>query len=202
MNQAEIETALKTAFFECEKAFCPLNDRQKEIILQTLLAPFSRPCDLLENPLDQLTSEQRQALLTFIQSQQEQNLSWKITLLNDWLNNQDSGAVQFIRDEYGMVWINQIQPVHLEKFLAQERQKRLQIGDRLEVCNGLWEWVQEEGPCFPEWFPCVVVGLSQVDDGESTYTSCVVRFETGTEFEIQGVYEWNQSYWRFAPSVS
>lgn len=197
MNQAEIETVLKTAFKECEKAFCPLSDRQKEIILKTLLEPFSRLCDPQENPLDQLTSEQRQALLSFIQAQQEQNLSWKITLLNDWLNNLDSGEVQFIRDEYGFVWLNQVQPIHVDKFFKQEKLKQLEIGDRIEVCNGLWEWVQQDSPCPPEWFSCVVIGLSEVVDGDLSYTSCIIHFEAGAEFEIQGVYEWNQSYWRF-----
>lgn len=200
MNQAEIETVLKTAFFECDKAFCPLTDQQKEIILQIVLQPFTHSSDPQENPLNQLTSEQREALLSFIQTQQQQDLSWKITLLNNWLNNEDSGMVQFIRDEYGVIWLNQIQPVHIDQFLKQEGQKPLEIGDRIEVCNGLWEWVQEDSPCPPEWFPCIVVGLSEVVDKELTYTSCIVRFDTGAEFEIQGMYEWNQSYWRFRES--
>ncbi|ACK71726.1 conserved hypothetical protein [Gloeothece citriformis PCC 7424] len=196
MNQAEIETALKAAFKECENALCPLSEEQKEIIRQKVLESYGYLPNSQENPLNQLTTAQRQALLTFIKTQQDQNLSWKATLLNDWLNNEDSGGVQFIRDQYGVAWLDQVQPIHVDQFLLQEKQKPLEVGDRIEICNGLWEWVQEDSPCPPEWFPCVVVGVSEVVDKDVRYTSCIVRFDTGVEFEIQGVYEWNQSYWR------
>jgi hypothetical protein len=76
----------------------------------------------------------------------------------------------------------------------------LEVGDRLEVCNALWEWVQEEGPCKREWVSCVIVSIFEATDGEFKYTNCLIRFENDTEFEIQGVYQWNRHNWRFPES--
>jgi hypothetical protein len=75
---------------------------------------------------------------------------------------------------------------------------KLKVGDRIEVSNGLWEWVQENGPCSREWFPCTVIGLSQGSDRDRLYYNCVIRFENGTEYEIQGIYQWNRYNWRWA----
>lgn len=202
MDRPEIESALKAAFSQCEKAFCSLTERQKQIVLETTLQLLTQEHESEENPLDELTSEQRQSLLEFIQVQQAQDVSWKISLLNDWLDNRDSGAVQFIRNEYGFSWLNRVQPVHIQQYLEESQAiaSKLKVGDRIEVSNGLWEWVQEEGPCAPEWFPCEVIGISEMSDKDLNYINCTVRFETGSEFEIQGIYEWNRCNWRF-PSV-
>ncbi|NJK50554.1 hypothetical protein HC931_22700 [Candidatus Gracilibacteria bacterium] len=197
MNQAEIEEALKAAFGQCEQAFLPLTDRQKEILLKVVIEKLTTQPSIENNPLDELTLEHRQVLLAFIENQERQSLDWKITLLNDWLNNRESGAVQFIRNNYGFGWLSRVQPIHLAKYQQQLTNEKLKIGDRIEVSNRLWEWVQQDDDSSYEWFSCEVIGVSEVVDGESSYTSCVIRFENGLEFEIQGFYEWNRQSWRF-----
>ncbi|MCU0536963.1 MAG: hypothetical protein MUD14_24000 [Hydrococcus sp. Prado102] len=196
MNQAEIEAALKAAFGQCEQAFLPLTDRQKEILLNVVIEKLTTQPSIEDNPLDELTLEHRQVLLAFIEDQERQNLNWKITLLNDWLNNQESGKVQFIRNNYGFGWLSRVQPIHLAKYQQQLTNETLKIGDRIEVCNRLWEWVQQDDDSSYEWFSCEVIGFSEFADGESSYTSCLIRFENGLEFEIQGFYEWNRQSWR------
>lgn len=202
MNPGEIETALRTAFIQCEQAFSPLSDRQKEILLKVVIEQLIEPQDGDDNPLDDLTSEQRQLLLQFIKEQERQNSDWKIVLLNDWLNNRNSGSVQFIRKEYGFIWLSRIQPIHIETYQQQSDRETLNLNDRIEVCNALWEWVQQEDPSSYEWFPCTVIGISEVVGGESPYTSCTVLFENGLQLEIQGIYEWNRQNWRFPESYS
>jgi len=196
MNQAEIEAALKAAFIQCEQAFSPLTDRQKEILLKVVIEQFIASFNTEDNPLDELTSEQRHKLFAFIKDREQENLDWKISLLNDWLNNQDSGAVQFIRNEYGFGWLNRVEAIHLAKY-QQYTDEILKVGDRIEVANLLWEWVQLEDPSSCEWFSCLVINLSKVSDRESSYTNCIVRFDNGLELEIQGIYEWNRQNWRF-----
>jgi hypothetical protein len=211
MNPAEIEAVLQVAFIQCEAVLCPLTEQQKQILLQVLTESLTReslsssangePDNETANPLDELTPEQRQALLQFVKAQEQQDTPWKIRLLNDWLHNRDSGAVQFIRDRYGPQWLNRIKPVHLTQYLEAETSLdglKLKVGDRIEVSNGLWEWVQENGPCSREWFPCTVIGLSQGSDRDRLYYNCVIRFENGTEYEIQGIYQWNRYNWRWA----
>jgi hypothetical protein len=152
------------------------------------------------NPLDELTPEQRQALLQFVKEQEKQERPWKIKLLNDWLHDRNSGTVQFIRDSYGPQWLNRIKPMHLAQYFEAETSSdslRLKVGDRIEVSNGLWEWVQEDGPCSREWFPCTVVQLSPRTDTDNSYYSCVIRFDNGSEYEIQGIYQWNRYHWRW-----
>ena len=204
MDQGEIKAALEAAFIGCEIALCPLTDRQKQILLQMLIETSGADLaqtsvESAENPLDQLNPQQRQALLEYIQTQEQQNIPWKAKLLNDWLDNRNSGSVQFIRDNYGPQWLNQVQKVHLAKYWEQspDHQLALKVGDRIEVCNGLWEWVQDDGPCKREWYPCLVVSITEVANEEASYTNCTVRFENGVEFEIQGMYQWNHYYWRF-----
>lgn len=199
MTEAEIKKAIKAAFNQCQRAFCPLSERQKEIIRQSILKSLIQSSKASENPLDELTPGEKQALLSFIQAQAAENWDWKITLLNDWLNNRDSREVQFIRDKYGFNWLNQVQKIHIDSCLQLERRQNqlLQVGDRIEVCNGLWEWAQDNSPCPPEWFPCVVVGLAEIGAGDSVNTTAIVRFESGAEFEVQGIYQGNKSYWRF-----
>ena len=212
MERDEIEAAIQAAFIQCEIALCPLTDRQKQILLQAVAeavvfnaqAVRTNPQNgVEENPLDELTPEQRRELLKFVQTQEQEDRPWKIKLLNDWLNNQDSGSVQFIRDNYGPQWLNRVQKIHLLEYLEEETAPssfKLKVGDRLEVCNGLWEWVQDDGPCRREWFPCTVISLAEVAGGENSYTNCTIRFDSGAEFEIQGIYQWNRYYWRFPNS--
>jgi hypothetical protein len=235
MTQSEIEAALTAAFNQCETALHPLSDCQKQIVRQALLAamPFEQngePADDRKlstatyseadpsNPLEQLTAEERQTFLAFVESQERQKQPWKITLLNDWLSGRSSGTVQFIRERYGIQWVEQITPMHLARYirLDSDNTPRLKVGDHIEVTNGLWEWVQETGPCSREWFPCTVVSLKAVPEenndapgggnaaeapnneaSDNSEDSCIIRFEDGTEYEIQGVYDWNRPNWRW-----
>jgi hypothetical protein len=211
MTPAEIKAVLQAAFLECEAVLSPLTDQQKQILLQVVAESVTReslsssansdPDSEIGNPLDELTPEQRQALLQFVKEQEKLDRPWKIKLLNDWLHNRNSGSVQFIRDRYGPQWLNRIKPIHLAQYFEAETSAdglKLKVGDRIEVSNGLWEWVQENGPCSREWFPCTVVGLSQWSDSDCSYYNCVIRFDNGTEYEIQGVYQWNRYNWRWS----
>jgi hypothetical protein len=210
MTPTEIEAVLQVAFLQCEAVLCPLTDRQKQILLQMVTESVTRELLLSSassdrdgdtvNPLDELTPEERQALLQFIKEQEERDRPWKIKLLNDWLHDRDSGAVQFIRDRYGPQWLNRIKPMHLAQYLEAETsldELKLKVGDRIEISNALWEWVQEDGPCSREWFPCTVVGVYEASDSDCDYTNCLIRFENGTEYEMQGVYQWNRYNWRW-----
>lgn len=225
MSESELEVILKAAFNQCESADCPLSYQQKQVLRQTVLS-LLREVTIAEesaaqrhelaaeqmdarseNPLDQLSAEERQVFLEFVQQQESQNQPWKITLLNDWLQGKDSGPVQFIRERYGVQWLDQIQPVHLAHYNEAQSKDvlKLKVGDRIEVTNGLWEWVQETGPCSRQWFPCTVVSLNESTSSEvihlepqpSRSTSCVIRFEGGEEYEIQGIYDWNRPNWRW-----
>ena len=72
------------------------------------------------------------------------------------------------------------------------------VGDRIEVSNALWEWVQDEGPCSRQWFVCTVLQVNEVRNGEDIVNSCIIRLiNTGMEYEIQGIYQWNRYYWRW-----
>lgn len=190
MTPADLEAALKAAFSRCDNSFCPLSEEQKQIMLQVareLLEQKSLTDNKPSNPLDELSPEQRQSFWQYIQVQEQQNRSWKAQLLNDWLQERDSGEMQFIRKSYGFAWLNRIQPRHIAKYA--EEVLKLKVGDRLEVSNALWEWVQENGPCSREWFPCTVTAVDE--------TSCVIRFSNGSEYQIQGVYSWNRYHWRW-----
>jgi hypothetical protein len=152
------------------------------------------------NPLDDLTPDERSRFLQFVTEQERTGYSWKIQLLNDWLHNRESSSVQFIRDRYGPQWLNRVKRVHLAQYLDAQNPGeglKLKIGDRIEVSNGLWEWVQDNGPCSREWFPCTVVQISQSIEGNGLGCNCVVRFDNGMEYEIQGIYEWNGYNWRW-----
>lgn len=210
MTPAEIEAVLQAAFIQCETSLCPLSDQQKQILLQVVTESVTRAAllasakgdddDDAANPLDELTAQQRQALLQFVKEQEKLDRPWKIKLLNDWLHNRDSGAVQFIRDNYGPQWLNRVKPKHLAQYFAAEilsDNLKLRVGDRIEVSNGLWEWVQENGPCTREWFACTVVRISQQSDSDGSYYNCTIRFDNGSEYEIQGIYQWNRYNWRW-----
>ncbi|MGB7274109.1 MAG: hypothetical protein WBC69_12480, partial [Geitlerinemataceae cyanobacterium] len=121
-------------------------------------------------------------------------------LLEDWLQGRDSGTVQFVRDRCGMDWLDRVQPFHLAAYEEVLEGGRLQVkvGDRLEVSNRLWEWVREDEPSSQEWLACTVIGVSEVEEDDVKYTNCLIRFESGIEYEIQGIYQWNRYNWRWA----
>lgn len=205
MTPAEIKAALQAALNRCETANCPLTNKQKQILLQVV--EDLMPSQLLDNgtqannanPLDELTAAQRQSFLQFVQEQEQQDRSWKIQLMNDWLQERNSGQVQFIRDRYGLQWLNRIKPIHLAQYAEIYGEAlKLKVGDHLEVSNGLWEWVQETGPCSREWFSCTVVSVSEIGEGNCASTNCVIRFDNGAEYEIQGMYQWNRYNWRWS----
>ncbi|MDB9434696.1 hypothetical protein [Microcystis aeruginosa] len=195
MDRDEIETTLKAAFLQCEALFCPLNEQQKEILLEVF---FERNSLADGNPLDELTSMQREILLEFILKQERENLAWKSSLLNDWLNDRPSGAVQFIRDRYGLAWLNTIKPIHWQEYLQKLRltREKLQVGDAIEVSNGLWEWIPADAADSCDWFPCEVIEVKESED-DSPPVSCRIRFQNGEEWEIQAIYRWNRPNWRF-----
>lgn len=202
-SQAEIEAALQAAFNQCVAENCPLTQQQKDILIE-IAGTLIQSAQLLSgpsgvNPLDELTPEERQALLQFAKQQDRLNRPWKTKLLNDWLHNRDSGPVQFIRDRYGPQWLNRVKPVHLAKYYDQAAEVglKLKVGSHIEVCNALWEWVQNDDSQSREWFSCTVVGLYEASDEDYTYTNCLIRFENGAEYEIQGIYEWNHPNWRW-----
>jgi hypothetical protein len=211
MTPANIQMALQAAFTQCAAAGLPLDDRQKQILLQVAIdsldldgAPNSE--DLDKNPLDDLTPQEREIVLEFVNEQTQNNRSWKVQLLNDWLRGEDSGAMQFVRDTYGLQWLERVKARHLAQYFDASA-LALRVGDRIEISNSLWEWVQDDGPCSREWFACTIVSLSQaIDDSTSLpesytrYTTCTVRFENGMEYEIQGIYEWNRYNWRCPPN--
>lgn len=202
MTPDEISAALQAAFHQCEMAAMPLTPPQQQILWQALGISDQDGQRIIANPLTQLSPTERQALLQFVRYQTQEGLAWKTTLLNDWLQERDSGSVQFIRDRYGIQWLEQVEPVHLAAYENPEEDDtlRLQAGDRIEITNGLWEWVQENKPCDREWFSCTVISVREPDaslEGVDRHASCVVRFDNGAEYEIQGIYEWNRPNWRW-----
>ncbi|WP_250124550.1 hypothetical protein [Chroococcidiopsis sp. CCMEE 29] len=207
MTPAEIEAALQTAFNRCDVDNCPLTEQQKQILLKVVEELMLNQLELLDssnlelnsaNPLGELTPEQRQRFLQFVKEQEQQNRPWKIKLLNDWLKEHDSGSVQFIRDQYGPQWLNQIKPIHIAEYAEEgEEALKLKVGDRIEVSNALWEWVQENGPCSREWVSCTVIQVEEIWDSQGVSTYCIIRFNNGAEYEIQGMYQWNRYNWRW-----
>ncbi|WGV23413.1 hypothetical protein [Halotia branconii] len=200
MTPDEIETALQAAFNSCDAASCPLTDIQKQILLQVIEQiqgnSKSRMSDVA-NPLDDLTPEELEAFLEFVKTQEQQNRTWKVQLLNDWLHDNDSGEVKFVRQRYGLQWLNRVESYHFDKYSYFEDALKLRVGDRIEVSNAMWEWVQEDGPCKREWFSCIVLEVNEISNGDDSSTNCVVRFYSGAEYEIQGIYEWNRYNWRW-----
>lgn len=204
MDVVGLEALLQAVEAACETAQCPLSDRQRQLLNQVLQDFAPGLLQAQPNPLEQLAPAERQIFLDFVQQQRQQQRAWKTTLLDDWLQGRDSGAVQVIRDRYGMSWLDRVQPSHLAPYLnaAADQRARLQVGDRIKVTNALWEWVQEDGPCGREWFPCTVVALTEGSaSGEATaaiaHISCTVRFDTGNEYEIPAVYDWNRVNWQW-----
>ena len=200
MTPDEIEVALQVAFNDCDAARCPLTDGQKIILLQAVNKQINGNSTQEKlkdvNPLKDLTAEELQIFSEFVKQQEQQNRSWKMQLLNDWLQEKDSGVLQFIRERYGIQWLNQIEKYHFDE-LPTETNLKLKVGDRIEVCNGLWEWVQEGTACEPQWFICSVIGIDEIVDGDSSYTTCTIRFNDGGEYQIQGIFQWNSYQWRW-----
>ncbi|MGB3653219.1 MAG: hypothetical protein WBA41_18635 [Rivularia sp. (in: cyanobacteria)] len=199
MKPDEIEVVLQAAFRHCDAARCPLTDGQKIILLEVISKGIRNSTDDISddvNPLTELTSEELQKFSQFIKEIESQNRSWKVQLLNDWLQEKDSGVVQFIRERYGIQWLTKIEKHHFDE-LDSEETYLLKIGDRIEVCNGLWEWVQEGTSCEPQWFRCTVISLEEIVDNDSSYTTCTIRFNNGAEYQIQGIYQWNRYQWRW-----
>ncbi|WP_414552342.1 hypothetical protein [Anabaena sp. CCY 0017] len=200
MTPDEIETALQAAFNSCNAASCPLTDMQKQILLRVIEqipgGSNSKISDIA-NPLDELSTEELAAFLQFVKIKEQQNRTWKVQLLNDWLHENDSGNVQFIRQRYGLPWLNRVESFHFDKYSDVEDALKLRVGDRIEICNGLWEWVQDNGPCKREWFPCIVLQIDEIDDGDNSPPNCVVRLYNGAEYQIQGIYAWNRFNWRW-----
>lgn len=202
MTKEEIEAALQAAFDRCDAASCPLTETQKQILLQVaenLTRIQSQPSGdrspSSTNPLDELTDNEQETFLEFVREQEREDRSWKIELMNDWLNNRTSGEVQFIRDRYGLQWLNRVKQEHLAEYIERTPDEilKLKVGDRIEVSNSLWEWVQENGPCSREWVSCTVIKVDEIDGN----TTCTIRFDNGSQYEIQGIYEWNRYNWRW-----
>jgi hypothetical protein len=178
MSETELDALLQKAFEQCERLGHPLDAEQKQILRSTLHQ------ETRINPLTQLTPEQLQTVLQFAQQP-----DWKTSLLNDWLQNRDSGTMQFIRDQYGLPWLDSITAEDLASY--RDRDTQLNIGDRIEISNTLWEWVQDDDR---EWYACTVIGLIETENAQDT--QCRIRFDNGQEYEIPGVYDWNRSNWR------
>jgi hypothetical protein len=200
MTPDEIEVALQAAFNRCDAARCPLTDGQKTILLQIVSNQINQNSSQSlsddVNPLQELTSEELQIFSEFVKEHEVQNRSWKVELLNDWLQEKDSGVVHFIRERYGIQWLNRIEKYHFDEYDRKDTLK-LKVGDRIEVCNGLWEWVQEGTSCAPQWFLCTVINVEEITDNDNSYTTCTIRFNNGGEYQIQGVYQWNRYQWRW-----
>ncbi|AFZ45770.1 hypothetical protein PCC7418_3663 [Halothece sp. PCC 7418] len=204
MDYQDIQSVLETIISRCEQGKTPLSQQQAEILQQVLMETLTSSTEELpndNNPLDELTSDQREALLAFIVEQGER--PWKARILNDWLQGRDSGNVQFLREDYGPQWLNRVQPYHVAQYLEysdRAENVQLKVGDRVEVSNLLWEWVQDDDPENQDWYPCTVVSLSQGEYNGHRYQNCTIRFDNGAEWEIPGIYQWNRYYWRLAQS--
>ncbi len=200
MTPDEIKAALQAAFKSCDVASCPLTETQKQILLQVVeQTQGNSNFGVLEiaNPLDELTPEELAAFLQFVKLQEQYNGNWKAQLLNDWLHDDDSGEVQFIRERYGLQWLNRLQSYHFDKYVYFEDALKIKVGDRIEISNAMWEWVQDNGPCKREWFSCVVLQVEEISNGNDSFSNCIVRFNNGAEYQIQGIYEWNRYNWRW-----
>jgi hypothetical protein len=198
-RKAPLQNALQAAFRQCETVGSPLSDVQRQIIqqvAQTLLLK-TVPDPVLDpvNPLEDLTSEQRQSLLDYVAECDRKGQDWKPTLFNDWMEGRDSGSVQFLRDRYGLDWVNGVQPQHLAAYVERPVTE-LKVGDRIEVSSRLWEWIPEETDEEPTWVICTVILLYESQEGEIVHLNGMVQFDNGLELEISGLNDWNQSNWR------
>jgi hypothetical protein len=204
MDAATLNELLHAMAAACAAARCPLGDRQQQVLHQAAMEFIQKLAQRTThpdatNPLDQLTEAERQLVLDFVQRQTEQQLDWRATLLNDWLLGADSGPIQAIRDRYGIFWLTAIQSVHLAPYRNQQLDQPLQVGDRIEVTNALWEWVPVDDSEKQDWFPCTVIQLSASPAAPPALPQVngTVRFDTGDEYDIPALYDWNRPYWRW-----
>jgi hypothetical protein len=197
--------ALEAAFRQCGTAGMALNDVQRQILQQVtqtvLIKALMNPdaIDPDENPLDALMEDQRQTLIDFVTECDRNTQDWKTVLFNDWLQERDSGPVQFLRDRYGFDWINRVRRQDIDAY-AEAEEQALKIGDRLEVSSRLWEWIPEDLGEEPEWIVCTLVNLTQLDSMETNSIAGTVQFENDLVLEIQGLNDWNKGNWRRASS--
>ncbi len=196
MNQQELTAILQDAFRACELAGLPLDTTQQEILLHQLESSFLKIFPDVDNPLDALSATERQALIEYVTSCDQNNLDWKAQLLNNWLQGRSSGAVQFIRDRCGLQWLEQVRPVHLAAY-ADDQAIRVKVGDRLDVASALWEWVPEAQSAGQEWYACTVIRVFDQSQPEASCPGCTVRMTNGAEYNIDGMYEWNRGNWRW-----
>ena len=206
MSPAEVYALLNTAFRQCDQQGNPLTVEQQSVFLElaeAMLGVLPDNVRAIANPLDELTDDERRALFAFIAEQDNQGTQWRAALLNDWLQGSDSGRVQFIREQYGPLWLDRITDAHVNQYLNQTpqtyQQRQLKVGDRIEVSNRLWEWVKEGTPCDEEWFACTIISISipSENDPQPSTVNGVVRFDNGMEYEIQGMNAWNAYSWRW-----
>ena len=94
--------------------------------------------------------------------------------------------------------MSSIKPIYWQEYLQKLRltREKLQVGDAIEVSNGLWEWIPADAADSCDWFPCEVIEVNESED-DSPPVSCRIRFQNGEEWEIQGIYRWNRPNWRF-----
>ncbi len=202
-RKVQVQNALQAAFRQCETVGSPLNDVQKQVIQQVtqtlLLKAIVDPTQSLEpsaNPLADLLPDQRQAFLDYVTECTLKDQDWKTALFNDWVEGRHSGTVQFLRDRYGLDWVNQIQPQHLVTYVATPL-SALNVGDRIEVSSRLWEWIPEQTNEEPEWVVCTLIELYETQDTEISHLDGTVQFANGMELAITGLNEWNQNNWRW-----
>jgi hypothetical protein len=204
-RKVAVQNALQAAFHQCEAVGSPLNDVQRQIIQQVaqtmILKVIANPAQSFKsNPLEDLPIEQRQALLDYVAECNRNAQDWKTILFNDWIQGRHSGAVQFLRDRYGLDWVNQIQPHHLADYLDTPL-TQLNLGDRIEVSSRLWEWIPDQTNEEPEWVICTLIHLQENQDTEIPHLDGTVQFENGMELNITGLNEWNQNNWRLPQTL-
>lgn len=200
--QLALQQALQTAFRQCEADGIPLSPDQQQLVqqmTQTLLLNALAEAigeGRSYNPLTDLSPEQRQALLDYVAECDRQQLDWKTTLFNDWLQGRESGSVQFLRDRYGFDWINRIESRFLAAY-ADKPADQLRIGDRIEISSRLWEWIPEEMGEEPVWVMGTLIRLDNIQEDNAQYLNSTVRFENGLELDIAGIDDWNRNNWRW-----
>ena len=62
--------------------------------------------------------------------------------------------------------MNSIKPIHWQEYLQKLRltREKLQVGDAIEVSNGLWEWIPADAPDSCDWFPWEVMEANEIED--------------------------------------
>ncbi len=196
-----LQASLEAGFKHCDSLGQSLSETQRQVLRQVVTSRLQvglrQPTapEPISNPLEALTPEQRQSLFDYIAACDATGENWKTQLLNDWLYNRDSGAVQFIRDRFGADWLQQVQAQHLALYIDTPS-AQLQVGDRIELANRLWEWVPSEGAEL-EWYPGTVIRLFEITAAGNPLLSGTIRMDNGWEFDLHGLYDWNRPNWRW-----